>query len=179
MAKPYTITIENGEGTAQVLNDQYTVTSSVTGYNDTSIDPKSLTVVEGTNAYNLTIAAEGALTIHVTEDGTTTGTPVVGAVFYRADSAGTTYGSPVTTNAEGNATLENLPYDSTTPQTVYIIQTASDGSHEFDKNVQTQSLSTQTTTIEVINSPAVTRTFTLTDANYENLSISSGTITLS
>lgn len=177
MAKPYSITITNGEGTSNVLNDEYVVTASVTGYDNTSIDPAELQVVEGTNEYALTIAATGTLTIHVTEDGTAGGTPVVGAKFYRADSLGNTYGNEITTDTSGNAILSNVPFAASGAPLIYYIQTESDGDHEFDGTVKNTSMTESTSTIEVINTAAVSRTFRVTDANYENYPID-GQITL-
>ena len=87
------INITNGTGTGELINDTYTVTATVTGYDDTSIDPSTLNIVEGTNSYALSISATGTLTLHVTDDGTSTGNPIVGATFYRTDSIGTEYGS--------------------------------------------------------------------------------------
>ncbi len=169
MAKPYNISINGGSGTAQVLNDSYNVTANVAGYNNASILPASLDVTAGTNNYALTIAATGTLTLHVTEDGTESGTPIVGATFARTDSLGTAYGSEITTDASGNAVFENVPFDSTNAPLIYYKQTASDGEHEFDDTIQNTSLTTSTSTVEIENAVPATRTFTLTDANYANL----------
>ena len=165
------VTITNGTGTTQLINDTYTVTADVTGYDNTTIDPSSITVDEGTNTYNFTIAAQGTLTLHVTEDGTTTGTPIVGATFIRTDSEGNEYGTAITTDAQGNAVFSNVPYAATNAPLIYYKQTASDGDHEFDNTVQSTSLATQTATVEIINQPGATRTINLTDANYENLPV--------
>ena len=54
-----TININNGTGTGQLINDTYAVTAAVTGYENTSINPASISVVEGTNTYAFTISAEG------------------------------------------------------------------------------------------------------------------------
>ena len=172
------VNIINGTGTSELINDTYTVTAQVTGYDNTTIDPTSLTVKEGTNNYAFTISATGTLTLHVTEDGTTTGTPIVGATFYRTDSTGTEYGSSITTDLNGDAIFDNVPFDATNATTIYYKQTASDGDHEFDSTVKSTTLAADTSTIEIQNTPGATRTITLTDANYANLPINSGTITL-
>ena len=176
MAK--TVTITNGSGTSQLINDTYTVTANVTGYDNTSINPASVTVEEGANTYAFTIAATGTLTLHVTEDGTTEGTPVVGATFSRTDSAGTEYGTPITTDANGDAVFNNVPFDATNAPTIYYKQTASDGNHEFNNAVQNTTLTTSTSTLQIQNPVGATRTISLTDANYANLPIDSGTLTL-
>ena len=149
MAKSYTINIVNGKGEESVLNDTYAVEGNVTGYDNTSILPNNITVDGTTTTYNFTISAEGTLTLHVTEDGTTTGTPVVGATFNRTDQ-------------EGNNK-----------------QIASDGNHNFDNTVKNITLTTQTETIEIENTAPTLQTFNLTDANYEGLTINTGTINLS
>ena len=173
-----TININNGTGTGELINGSYTVTADVNGYDCNSINPSTLNVVEGTNNYTFTISANGTLTLHVTEDGTTTGTPIVGATFYRTDSTGVEYGQAITTDSNGDAVFNNVPYAQTNAPTIYYKQTASDGNHEFDNTVKNTTLTTSTSTIEVQNSVGATRTITLNDANYNNLPIASGTITL-
>lgn len=175
MAK--TVTITNGTGTAELINDTYAVTANVTGYDNTSINPDSLTVVSGTNNYAFTISATGTLTLHVTEDGTTTGTPIIGATFVRTDSAGTEYGSPITSDSNGDAVFNNMPFDATNAPTIYYKQTASDGNHEFDSTVQSTTMTTSTSTIEITNQPGATRTISLTDSNYADLPLT-GSLTL-
>ena len=172
------INITNGTGTGELINDTYTVTASVVGYDDTSIDPSTLNVVAGTNSYALSISATGTLTLHVTDDGTSTGNPIVGATFYRTDSIGTEYGSVITSDSNGDAVFNNVPFDATNAPTIYYKQTASDGDHEFVNTVQSTTMTSSTSTIEVENPVGATRTITLTDTNYSNLPISSGTITL-
>lgn len=172
------ITITNGTGTAPILNGNYNVTSDVTGYDNNSITPSTVTIVAGTNNYDFTIAATGTLTVHVSEDGTQTGTPIVGATLIRTDASGTEYGTSITTNAQGNAVFENVPFSATGAPTVYFKQTASDGGHEFSSEVVSTTLTTQTSTYELTNLPPEVRTFTLTDSNYAGLTIASGQITL-
>lgn len=167
MAK--TIVITNGSGTSNLINDTYSVTSSVTGYDNTSINPSSINVVEGTNTYAFTISATGTLTLHVTEDGTQSGTPIVGATFVRTDSTGNTYGSAITSDTNGDAVFNNVPFDSTNAPTIYFKQTASDGDHEFSDQVQNTTMTTSTSTVEIQNTIGALRTISLTDANYENL----------
>ncbi len=176
MAKSVTIT--NGTGTTELINGTYTVTAEVSGYNNSSINPDSITVDAATNTYAFTISATGSLTLHVTDNGTSTGTPIIGATFVRTDSTGTEYGIPITTDAEGNAVFNNVPFAETGAPTIYYKQTASDGEHEFDNTVQNTTLSASTETIEIQNTAGATRTINLTDANYENLPIDNATLTL-
>ena len=136
-------------------------------------------MVEGTDTYELTISAEGTLTLHVTETGESTGTAVTGAKFIRCDSNGVTYGNEVITDATGNAQLPYLPYDAVNAPTIYYKQTASDGEHEFDSSLKSITLETNTKTLEVMNTLATLRTIKLNDANYSGLPITNGSITLS
>lgn len=175
MAK--TVNITNGTGTTQLINDTYTVTANVPGYNNSSINPNNVTVKQQTNTYAFTIAATGTLTLHVTEDGTTTGTPIVGATFVRTDAQGNQYGTPITTNSQGNAVFNNVPFATSNAPTIYFKQTASDGNHEFEDEVQNTTLTSSTKTLEIKNEPGATRTINLTDANYANLPIT-GSLTL-
>ena len=55
MAKNVIIT--NGSGSAELINDTYTVTADVVGYDNTTINPNNVTVVDGTNTYNFTISS--------------------------------------------------------------------------------------------------------------------------
>ena len=177
MAKPYTINITNGTGSANILNDIYNVNANVPGYDNTTILPANLDVVAGTNNYTLTISASGTLTLHVTETGEASGTPIVGATFIRTDAAGNTYGNVVTTDETGNAIFNNVPFAEHDAPLIYYKQTASDGEHEFDDTVKSISLTTSTLTFEVINALPATRTIVLTDANYTNLPVD-GELTL-
>ena len=171
------INITNGTGTGDLINDTYSVSASVTGYNNASIDPSSISVVEGTNNYAFTIAATGTLTLHVTEDGTAQGTPIVGATFIRTDSSGNEYGSAITTDSNGDAIFNNVPFDATNAPTIYFKQTASDGDHEFNNAVQNTTMTTSTATLQIENQPGATRTISLTDANYANLPIDGAELT--
>lgn len=177
MAKPYSIDIINGSGQEEVVKGSYTATLSAAGYDTTTFDPTSVTISDE-SSYAFTVGATGTLTIHVTEEGTSEGTPVVGAVFYRTDDTGTTYGDSVTTDDSGNAVLNNVPFDTAETILIYYKQTASDGDHDFDDSVKNISLNAQTGTVEIQNTAATTKTFTLTDANYTGLPVAAATITL-
>ena len=175
MAK--TVIITDGVGTDQLINDTYTVSSEVNGYDNTSINPASIVITEGVDTYSFTIGANGTLTLHVSEDGTAGGTPIVGATFIRTDAEGNEYGSQITTDAQGNAIFENVPYAQTDAPVIYFKQLASDGNHEFSTEIQNTTMTSDTATLEITNAPGATRTIELTDANYENLPLS-GNLTL-
>lgn len=158
------VNITNGTGSENLINGDYTVTALVTGYDNTTINPTDITVDAVINEYAFSIAATGTLTLHVTDTGTSAGTPIVGATFIRTD-------------ATGNAVFNNVPYADTNAPTIYFKQTASVGDHEFDDAVQSTTLTTDTQTLEIQNTVGALRTITLTDANYENLPVDSGTLT--
>lgn len=172
------VNITNGTGTAELINDSYTVTADVVGYDNTSILPATVDIVSGTNTYGFTIAATGTLTLHVTDTGTAEGNAIVGATFIRTDSAGNEYGTVITTDSNGDAVFNNVPFAATGAPLIYYKQTASDGDHEFDNTVQSTSLTTSTQTNQVQNPVGALRTINLTDTNYANLPIESGSITL-
>ncbi|MBR4231324.1 MAG: hypothetical protein IKR74_04135 [Bacilli bacterium] len=172
------ITITNGTGTSDIVNGSYNVTATVNGYDNASILPTSVDITEGTNTYAFTIGATGTLTLHVTEDGTSSGTPIIGATFVRTDATGNEYGSTITTNANGDAVFDNVPYDATNAPVIYYKQTASDGDHEFDNTVQNTTLTTDTATVEIQNALGAQRTINLTDANYSGLPVESGQLSL-
>ena len=171
------IDIVNGTGTGEFINDTYSVTANVTGYDNSSILPSSVDVLEGVDTYSFTIAATGTLTLHVTEDGTSTGTPIVGATFVRTDCTGVTYGSPITTDSNGDAVFSNVPFATTGAPVIYFRQTASDGDHECDGAIQNTTMTTSDVTLQIENSVGAVRTITLMDANYENLMVDSATLT--
>lgn len=171
------VNIVNGTGTSELINDTFTVTAEVNGYNNASIDPSSVTVVEGTNTYSFTVEATGTLTLNVTDDGTASGNPIVGATFIRTDSTGNEYGSVVTSDASGNAVFNNVPYGESNAPIIYFKQTASDGDHEFSSAVQNTTMTTSTSTVQIENAAGATRTINLTDANYQNLPIDTATLT--
>lgn len=175
MAKDHLIPITNGVGSKELLSGSYDVSANVSGYDNSSINPKILNVLNNENTYNLTIVASGTLTIHVSDDGTSIGVPIIGAKFYRTDNVG----EVVTSDDEGNAVLNNVPFNVTaTSPIVYFIQTASDGEHTFSEEVHSATMNAQTVTIEIKNEDAMIRNFNLTDANYSGMKIEDGSITL-
>lgn len=179
MAKSHVIPITNGKGSLELDNGTYNVSATVAGYDVSTIDPPLQEITEGLDSYNFTISATGTLTLHVTDDGTEVGIPVVGATFVRCDAEGVTYGTEITTDDEGNEIFNNVPFSALgDAPNIYYKQTASDGEHTFNSDLQTVTLEAETHTIEVENAMAAVREFSLTDANYEGLPIEDGSITL-
>lgn len=71
-----------------------------------------------------------------------------------------------------------MPSSTENAPTVYFKQLSSDSDHNFTTGVKSVLLSVQAGVSNIINSKAETKTIKLTDANYEGLVVSSGTITL-
>lgn len=178
MARPYMITIANGEGTEGTESGIYEVSATIAGYDVDTIDPKSLTVTGDTSEYSLTVSASGMLTLHVTEEGIEDGTPVLGTSFKRCDSSGNTYGEAVVSNDSGDAVFENVPYAEADGPVVYYKQIDSDGNHDFELDLQSETLTEESTTVQVFNSPVSSKILKLTDVNYSGLPIDAGEITL-
>lgn len=178
MGKPYVVDIFNGAGSKAILNGDYNISAGVTGYSNATILPATQTIAEGTNTYPFTIAATGTLTLHVSENGTSGGTDIVGATFVRCDSAGNSYGTPISSDTDGNAVFQYVPFAGTSAPVIYYKQTASDGNHEYSKLLANTSLTTETKTVEITNAPPALRSIGLTDVNYSGLPIETGTVTL-
>ena len=124
----HTIPITNGKGSIRLVNGNYKVSAVVEGYNPDSIEPKNVTIVEGTNTYTFTIKANGTLTLHVTDTGNPqTGVQVIGAKFVRTDSTGNILSEEVITDTDGNAKFSNIPFATSGNITIYYKQITSDG----------------------------------------------------
>ena len=177
MAKEVIIPITNGLGSKSLANGTYNITSLTLGYSDVTITPATATVEDGVTSFNFTIAATGALTIHVSDDGTDAGVPIEGATFARCDADGKTYGDPITSDADGNAVFNAVPFSADgTPPTIYYKQTASDGAHTFDDTLQSTTSDAEAKTIELGNAEAASVEVHLTDATYADLPIADGKV---
>ena len=107
----HTIPITNGKGSIELVNGNYRATVVANGYDASTLNPKEISIVEGTNNYTFTVSGNGTLTLHVTDTGEkVSGIQVVGAKFIITDETGTTQGKEATTNQDGNALFENVPY---------------------------------------------------------------------
>ena len=86
----HTIPITNGKGSIELVTGTYNAQAVAGGYDASTLDPKSVTIIDGTPTYAFTISAKGTLTLHVTDTGDpNTGVQIVGAKFIRTDSTGT------------------------------------------------------------------------------------------
>ena len=171
----HTVSIINGSGSIELTNGTYNATAVVNGYNANTLNPKNVTIVDNTDTYYFTISADGVLTLHVVDND---GIDVVGARFIRTDYTGTVQGLEVTTNQNGNATFENVPFSNTGGLPIYYKQVARDGGHTFDDTLKSIILTEQNKTVEIVNPNAPVRKFTLMDANYNNIPINNGQIIL-
>ncbi len=175
----HTIPITNGKGSIELVNGVYNATAIVGGYDASTLDPKKVTIIEGTNDYAFTIRATGVLTLHVTDTGDkTTGVQIIGAKFVRTDSTGTITGTEVTTDHDGNAVFNNVPFAPSGSTEIYYKQITSDGGHTFDETVKSVIMTASTETIEIENPTAPVRNIMLTDASLPNIPITSGQVIL-
>ena len=169
----HTIPITNGKGSID------NATAVVGGYDASTLDPKQITIIEGTNDYAFTISAKGVLTLHVTDSGDkVTGVQIIGAKFVRTDSTGTINGVEAVTDSDGNAIFRNVPFAPSGSTEIYYKQITSDGGHTFDDTVKSIIMTTSTETVEIANPAAPVRNIMLTDVSFPNIPIKDGQIIL-
>ncbi len=173
----YNVTITDGSGQQAIQNGTYDVTATVTGYDASTLEPKTFSA-DGTASTNaFTISASGTLTFIVNDTGAAGGTPITEGQIVMTDQAGTTqYGSPVTIGTDGNAVFQNVPYD-TAGYTLYFRQLSTSPDYNFSQDVITVTMTSATQTEYIQNTAAAVETFSLTDANYPGLPID-GTLNL-
>ena len=175
----HTISITNGKGSLHLVDGTYKASALVEGYDASTLSPTEVVIEEGVDTYTFTIKATGKLILHVTDTGErATGTVVEGAKFIRTTETGTTLGIEATTDQDGNATFENIPFSDTGTFTIYYRQTTGDGEHTFDGELKSIVMTEKEKTIEVANPNAPLRNFTLTDASLPNITIPNGQIVL-
>lgn len=173
----HTIPIINGKGSVELVNGTYNVSAVVGGYDSSTLDPKSVAIVDGTDTYTFMISAKGVLTLHVTDTGDpSTGVQIIGAKFIRTDRTGTIQGMEITTNQDGNAIFNNVPFAESGSMEIYYKQIASDGGHTFDDAVKSIVITEEAQTVAIVNLVAPVRNFTLTDASFPNIPIIDGQI---
>lgn len=175
----HTIPITNGKGSIELVNGNYRATVVANGYDASTLNPKEISIVEGTNNYTFTVSGNGTLTLHVTDTGDpNTGIQIVGAKFIRTDSTGTIVGSEITTNDDGNAVFNNVPFAESGSTAIYYKQISSDGGHTFEDTVKSIVMTEASETVQIINPTAPVRNFTLMDASFPNIPITDGQIIL-
>ena len=175
----HTIPITNGKGSIELVTGTYNATALADGYDASTLNPQSVTIIDGTDTYAFTISAKGILTLHVTDTGNPdTGVQIVGAKFIRTDSTGTIVGNEITTNQDGNAVFENVPFAPSGSPAIYYKQISSDGGHTFDDTVKSIIMTEKSQIIEIENPIAPVRNFTLTDESFPNIPIKDGQIIL-
>ncbi len=175
----HTIPITNGKGSVELVTGTYNAQAVAGGYDSSTLNPTSVTIDDKTVTYAFTISAKGTLTLHVTDTGDAdTGVQIVGAKFIRTDSTGTIVGNEVTTNEDGDAVFNNVPFAESGSTAIYYKQIASDGGHTFDDTVQSIVMTQATETVQISNPVAPVRNFTLMDASFPNIPIIDGQIIL-
>ncbi len=164
----YNVTITNGSGSQAMQKGTYDVTAEAQGYDVSTLSPKTFTATEAESTQAFTLSANGTLTFNVNETGAAGGTPITSGSLVMTDAMGATeYGQPVTIDASGNAVFENVPYGTTTePFQLYFKQLSTDENHNIFEGVISVSMTAQTQTEYVQNSPNALQTFSLTDENY-------------
>ena len=129
----HTIPITNGKGSIELVTGTYNATAVAGGYDPSTLSPSSITIIDGTDTYAFTISAKGTLTLHVTDTGNPdTGVQIIGAKFVRTDSTGTITGTEISTNDDGNAVFNNVPFAASGSNKIYYKQISGDGGHTFD-----------------------------------------------
>ena len=175
----HTIQITNGKGSIELVDGTYNAQGVAGGYDASTFSPKSVTIVSGTDTYAFTIGANGTLTLHVTDTGNPdSGIAVVGAKFVRTDSTGTINGPEISTNDDGNAVFNNVPFAASGSNKIYYKQISGDGGHTFDDTVKSITMTEESVTVEIANPEAPIRNFTLMDASFPNIPIIDGQIIL-
>ncbi len=176
MGRRHTVNIKDGKGTIKIVNGSYKVSASAAGYDADTLNPQNISIVEGTNEYTFQISASGTLTLHVTETGESSGVQVIGAKFIRTDSTGAVIGKDVTSDSNGDAVFNNVPFATNQSAEIYIKQLTSDGAHTFEESVKTIKMTNDAETMQIINPPAAERTISLVDTNYANIPVKDGQI---
>lgn len=175
----HTIPIKDGKGSIKLVTGTYNAQVVASGYDTSTLNPKSVTIVDETDTYAFTISATGTLTLHVTDTGDpNTGVQIIGAKFIRTDSTGTIVGNEIITNQEGNAVFNNVPFAESGSNTIYYKQILSDGGHTFDDTVKSITMTVESETVQITNPEAPVRNFTLMDASFPNIPILDGQIIL-
>lgn len=142
--------IIDGVGTRNLADGDYYISTSVVGYNNSSISPNRILVTADEDTFDFVISATGKLTLHVVDSDTDL--PIVGAKFYRCSSIGVTYGDTIITDAFGNATFNNVPFAENNPPSIYFRQIESDDKHTFDDGINNIKLVQDMKIINVYNS---------------------------
>ena len=175
----HTIPITNGKGSIELVTGTYNAQASAGGYDASTLNPKSVTIIDGTDTYAFTISATGVLTLHVTDNGDpSTGVQIIGAKFIRTNSTGTIVGKEITTNTDGDAVFNNVPFAESGSTAIYYKQISGDGGHTFDTAVKSTVMTTESQVVEIENPSAPERNFTLMDASFPNIPIMDGQIIL-
>ena len=173
----HTIPITNGKGSIELVAGTYNAQAVAGGYDAATLNPKTVTIMDGTATYAFTISAKGKLTLHVTDTGDpNTGVQIVGAKFIRTDSTGTIVGNEITTNEDGDAVFDNVPFAESGSTAIYYKQISSDGGHTFEDSVKSITMTEAAETVQIINPTAPVRNFTLMDASFPNIPIIDGQI---
>ncbi len=174
----YNVTITNGFGSLEMKKGTYDVSVTAAGYEATTLTPTTYTAGESAGSGSFTVSASGTLTLVFNDTGAEGGNPVTSGSVVMTDSTGNTeYGTAVNIGATGEAVFSNVPFDAGTPYALYFKQKTTDDAHNIFEDVIQVSMSEESHTQYVLNSPIALQSFTLTDANYTGLPVNGATIT--
>ena len=174
----YNVQITGGTGSVGMKKGNYNVTVTANGFEATTLSPTALEVTGSAATANFTVSANGTLTLIFNETGASGGTAVTSGSVVMTDSSGTTqYGDPVQISATGEAVFDKVPFDQTTPYTLYFVQTATDDGHNVYEGVITVQTDQATQTEYVVNAPIALQTVNLTSADYSGLPVANAEMT--
>ena len=176
----YTVTITDGQGSTEMKAGTYMVSATEAfGYDTTTLSPTSYTATETTGTGTFTLSASGTLTFNVVEDGTST--PITSGTIVMTDQTGSTqYGTIVNISSTGEAIFNNVPYGTdSTPFVLYFKQLTSDDNHNPYSGVITVSMTSATQSQNIVNTTIATQSITLTNADYDGLTIPNATLSFS
>lgn len=164
----YNVVITDGTGSQAMQRGTYSVTATATGYDPSTLEPKTFTATDAESTQVFTLTANGTLTINVNETGAAGGTPITSGTIVMTDETGATeYGQPATINASGDAVFDNVPYGTTgEPFQLYFKQLTTDEDHNIFEGVINVAMTAETQTAYVQNTASAVQTFTLTDSTY-------------
>lgn len=169
----YDVQITNGTGSQSMKKGTYNVSATASGYDTSTLDPKTFSATDSTGSQTFTISATGTLTLTVNETGASGGTPVTSGSIVMTDATGNTqYGQAVNIDSSGIATFANVPFGTTDePVELYFKQLSTDDNHNIFEEVKTVSMTSDNQTEYIQNTLIAVQTFTLNDANYSGLPI--------
>lgn len=139
----------HSKGSIELVTGTYNATAVAGGYDPSTLSPSSITIIDETDTGD-----------------PDTGVQIIGAKFVRTDSTGTINGPEISTNDDGNAIFNNVPFADSGSNKIYYKQISGDGGHTFDDTVKSITMTEESETVEITNPESPIRNFTLMDASF-------------